>query len=61
MLAIQVDRMLDDDRSKRFVKDFAGQAFRLYEMNQTTPDGGLYPEYDDRLGKAMAAETETLP
>ena len=58
VLARQVDRMLDDDRSKRFVKDFAGQAFRLYEMNQTTPDRGLYPEYDDRLGKAMAAETE---
>lgn len=58
VLADQVDRMLEDDRSKRFVKDFAGQAFRLYEMNQTTPDRGLYPEYDDRLGKAMAAETE---
>ncbi|MCY3841168.1 MAG: DUF1592 domain-containing protein [Gammaproteobacteria bacterium] len=58
VLASQVDRMLDDDRSKRFVKDFAGQAFRLYEMNRTTPDRGLYPEYDDRLGKAMAAETE---
>ena len=58
ILASQVDRMLDDDRSQRFVKDFAGQAFRLYEMNQTTPDRGLYPEYDDRLGKAMAAETE---
>ncbi len=58
VLSSQVDRMLDDDRSKRFVKDFAGQAFRLYEMNQTTPDSGLYPEYDDRLGKAMTAETE---
>lgn len=58
VLASQVDRMLEDDRSERFVRDFAGQAFRLYEMNQTTPDRGLYPEYDDRLGKAMAAETE---
>jgi len=58
VLVAEVDRMLDDDRSKRFVKDFAGQAYRLYEMNQTTPDAGLYPEYDDRLGKAMALETE---
>ena len=58
VLTAQVDRMLDDDRSKRFVKDFAGQAYRLYELNRTTPDKGLYPEYDDRLGKAMAAETE---
>ena len=58
VLATQVDRMLDDHRSERFVKDFAGQAYRLYEMNATTPDAGLYPEYDDRLGKAMTAETE---
>ena len=58
VLAAHVDRMLDDDRSERFVRDFAGQAFRLYELRATTPDAGLYPEYDDRLGQAMARETE---
>ena len=58
VLAAQVDRLLDDDRSARFVRDFAGQAFRLYELRATTPDAGLYPEYDDRLGQAMARETE---
>ena len=58
ILAAQVERLLDDPRSKRFVKDFAGQAFRLYELHATTPDAGLYPEYDERLGQAMAAETE---
>ena len=57
-LAAQVDRMLDDARSARFVRDFAGQAFRLYELRATSPDVGLYPEYDDRLGQAMAQETE---
>ena len=57
-LAAQVDRMLDDARSERFVRDFAGQAFRLYELRATSPDAGLYPEYDDRLGQAMAQETE---
>lgn len=57
-LAAQVDRMLDDARSERFVRDFAGQAFRLYELRATTPDAGLYPEYDDQLGQAMARETE---
>ena len=57
-LARQVDRMLDDARTGRFVKDFAGQAFRLYEIKATTPDPGLYPEYDDRLGQAMVRETE---
>jgi hypothetical protein len=54
----QVDRMLDNPKSRRFVKDFGGQAFRLYEIKRTSPDPGLYPEYDDRLGQAIAQETE---
>ena len=58
ILAAQVDRMLDDGKSQRFIKDFVGQAFRLYELSLTTPDKGLYPEYDDRLGQAMRQETE---
>ena len=58
VLSTQVDRMLDDPKSQRFVTDFGGQAFRLYEIKATTPDAGLYPEYDDRLGQAMARETE---
>ncbi len=58
VLKTQVDRMLDDPRSRRFVDDFSGQAFRLYEITATNPDPGLYPEYDDRLGQAMAAETK---
>ena len=58
VLAGHVDRMLDDVKAERFVRDFAGQAFRLYELRATTPDAGLYPEYDDRLGQAMARETE---
>ena len=58
LLAEQVDRLLDDPKSERFIDDFAGQAFRLYELHATTPDAALYPEYDERLGQAMAAETE---
>jgi hypothetical protein len=58
VLARQVERMLGDPKSERFVKDFAGQAFRLYELKATSPDPGLYPEFDDRLGRAMARETE---
>ena len=58
VLAGQVDRMLDDPKSERFVSDFAGQAFRLYELSATSPDRGLYPEFDELLGQAMARETE---
>jgi hypothetical protein len=58
VLAEQVDRMLDDAKTERFVKDFAGQAFRLYELKATSPDRGLYPEFDEWLGRVMALETE---
>ena len=58
VLAGQVDRMLDDIRSERFVQDFAGQAFRLYELGATAPDPTLYPEFDGRLGQAIEEETE---
>ena len=58
VLAAQVDRMLDDPKSARFVTDFGGQAFRLYEITATTPDAGLYPEFSDHLGQSMARETE---
>ena len=58
VLAEQVDRMLDDPKTGRFVQDFAGQAYRLYELRATAPDPGLYPEYDDGLARAMASETE---
>jgi hypothetical protein len=54
----QVDRMVDDPKFGRFVTDFAGQAFRLNDLRQTVPDPDVYPEYDDRLGQAMAQETE---
>ncbi len=58
VLESQVARLSGDPKHERFVKDFAGQALRLYEMKTTTPDPGLYPEYDDRLGLAMRRETE---
>ena len=58
VLASEIDRMLDHPKSARFVQDFGGQAFRLYEIKATTPDDGLYPEFADHLGQAMAWETE---
>ena len=58
VLSQQVDRMLDDLKTGRFVKDFTGQAFRLYELRATAPDPGLYPEFDDGLARAMEAETQ---
>ena len=57
-LAAQITRMLADEKNERFVKDFVGQAYRIYEMHATSPDAGLYPEWDDRLSQAMLAESE---
>ncbi len=57
-LATQVERMLADDKSNRFVRDFLGQWLRLYQLDATTPDDKLYPEYDELLGNALGQETE---
>jgi len=58
VLARQVDRMLNDKKSIRFIQDFLGQWLRLYDINATTPDVHLYPEYDDVLNQAIVKETE---
>ncbi len=58
VLAAQVERMLDDDRSARFVNDFVGQWLRVEHMDATTPDDGLYPEFDELLAEAIPKETE---
>ena len=58
MLAAQVDRMLDDEKCMRFVRDFLGQWLRLHDIDLTTPDEQLYPEYDDMLRQAMLSESE---
>ncbi len=58
VLAAQVDRMLADEKSMRFVEDFLGQWLRLREINATTPDEKLYPEFNEILGQGMRKETE---
>jgi hypothetical protein len=57
-LAAQVDRMLADEKSMRFVRDFLGQWLGLHQIDATTPDDKLYPEYDDVLRQAMLRESE---
>ena len=58
VLGQQVDRMLNDEKSHRFVRDFLGQWLRLDKVNATTPDEGLYPEFDELLGVAISQEPE---
>lgn len=57
VLTAQVNRLLDDPRSERFVHDFLDQWVGLRNIDATTPDDQLYPEYDDLLRQAMLAES----
>ncbi|MCA9066667.1 MAG: DUF1592 domain-containing protein, partial [Planctomycetaceae bacterium] len=56
----QVERMLEDDRSQRFVENFTGQWLRLREIDFTVPDPQLYPEYDQLLRQSMLDETHAF-
>lgn len=53
----QVDRMLDDPRSERFVTSFCGQWLDLDRITVTQPDEQLYPEFDQWLLDSMVQET----
>jgi hypothetical protein len=53
----QVERMIKDPKVERFVENFTGQWLDLREIEFTTPDKKLYPEYDELLLRSMLAET----
>ncbi|GAB5562447.1 MAG: DUF1592 domain-containing protein [Synoicihabitans sp.] len=53
----QVERMLKDERSQAFVKNFADSWLNLRDIRFTTPDAKLYPEFDDILLNSMLEET----
>ncbi len=53
----QVDRMLNSPKSEQFVSSFVGQWLDINQIDATTPDTKLYPEYDDILRDSMVSET----
>lgn len=58
--AAQVERMIADPKSERFVTDFTNQWLDLSEIEFTTPDKTLYPEYDPLLLDGMLRETRSF-
>ena len=58
VLHAQVERLLNDIRSRNFVRDFTGQWLDLRSIDATTPDKRLYPEADELLNNSMVAETD---
>ncbi len=56
----QVERMLDDVRSEGLVTALADQWLNLREIDFTSPDEKLYPEFDEPLQLSMIAETHAF-
>ncbi len=59
-LRAQVDRMLASPKAHAFTENFAGQWLDLRNIEATSPDRRLYPEFDEVLQTAMVAETEAF-
>lgn len=58
VLEQQVRRMLADPRSLTLVVNFASQWLHLRNLDSVTPDGRLFPDFDDNLRQALRQETE---
>lgn len=60
VLSAQVERLLTDKKSERFLQDFVDQWLWLDQVGEMQPDSKLYPEYDERLERAMVEETRSF-
>lgn len=61
VLEAQARRMLADPRARQsLVANFAGQWLHLRNLDGITPDGRLFPDFDDNLRQSMRRETELL-
>ena len=56
ILRAQTERLLQDWRAERFIRDFTGQWLNLNEIHEMKPDK-LYGEYDEALAWSMPEET----
>jgi hypothetical protein len=57
VLAQQVDRMLADPKSSRFVASFTDQWLKLKEIDFTTPDPRQFRTFDSVLQQSLLTET----
>jgi len=56
-LRAQTERLLSDRRSNRFIEEYLDQWLLLRDIDATTPDTKLYPEFEVYLRDSMLAET----
>jgi len=59
-LQTQTERLLESQTLERFVVDFTNGWLNLREIDFTTPDKQLYPEYDEWLLDSMLRETRSF-
>ncbi len=59
-LRAQVDRLLADRRSERFVNDFTDMWLRLSELDTRNPDETQFPHFDEHLQRSMRAEVRAF-
>ncbi len=57
MLRAQTERLLASPKARAFTENFLGQWLDLRQIDFTTPDKKLYPEFDELLKTSMVRET----
>jgi mono/diheme cytochrome c family protein len=56
----EVERLLSDPRSERFVNDFVDQWLDLRKLDASRPDPRIHPEFRAPLRESMPAETRSF-
>ena len=59
-LHAETDRLLNDPRSDRFIRDFTDAWLDLRSIDFTNPDRKLFPEFDEFLKFSMLEETRAF-
>jgi len=60
VLRAQVERMLNHPKAQEFTKNFTGQWLKLRDIDFTTPDRQLYPEFEESLEWSMIEESHAF-
>jgi hypothetical protein len=60
ILSREVERLLNDPRSERFVKDFVDQWLDLRKLDASRPNPRTYPEFRAPVRESMPAETQSF-
>lgn len=59
-LALEIDRMLADDKSQRMIQSFCSQWLELRRFDEASPSKKMYPQYDDVANHYLPLETEAF-